>query len=119
MSIIDHEMQTLVNGRRDPAKEFAATMQEIDMLFDRLRNLSLTAERPLWMDEPGRCTVCGGDDTVRELDYATRWNELRIDREPNYLLVHQHDDEFDGVAFFCYECKTPYRLPDNVTVDWT
>lgn len=97
--------------------DFEQTLDLIAQGYDRLWMLSRESEHVIDIANPGDCSVCNGEDTVVELDYSTRWNSLRAMNEDG-IRVLQGDPDFETVAFFCYECDTPYQMPEGVFIDW-
>ena len=113
---INPDVTARLEHRADPAVEFRNTRQEIDMLFDRLYRLSMSSPHDINVTDPGTCPACHAEDTVRELDWALRWNTLYGDGE--HITISQDDGDFETAAYFCYECGTPLRMPD-VRVTWS
>jgi DNA-directed RNA polymerase subunit RPC12/RpoP len=77
---------------------------------------------PIDPDEPGhtaQCPHCGaqGNDIVREIDQAVRWNTGELVIEDGQIVAAnwgEGDTNFEHVRYECDHCGKPVDLPGDI-----
>src|SRR5690348_7799377 len=113
-------------GSMPPAHEATERVSIMSDIIETLPILVIVDPDPINPDKPGhtaQCPHCGvqGDDIVREIDEAVRWNTGELVIEDGKIVAAnwgRGEENFEHARYECDHCGKPVALPDNIDEDW-